>query len=131
MDGQLKRIAYVEDDPDIRELTELALTQIGGYDVAVYASGPEALARITAFQPDMVLLDVMMPEMDGPEVFERLNRIDAIRSVPKAFMTAKARRDEIEGLIAIGAVGVIAKPFDPMTLSSQVLDLWRSTAHAA
>lgn len=124
MTRSLKRISYVEDDHDIRELTELTLSSIGGFEVAVFESGPAAIAGIPSFKPDLVLLDVMMPGMDGPEVLETLNRIDHLKSVPKIFMTAKARPEEVDALLAMGAVGVIAKPFDPIQLSEQVRALW-------
>lgn len=127
MRNGLERIAYVEDDADIRELTDMALSDIGGFEVALYASGAEALSKIPTFRPSLILLDVMMPKMDGPEVFARLGQIEVTNSVPKVFMTAKAQPNEVEYLISMGAAGVIAKPFDPMTLADQVYALWTAS----
>ncbi len=123
-----KRIAYVEDEPDIRELAELALKAVGGFEVDVYASGADALERLSASPPDIVLLDVMMPEMDGIELFKRLADLGATASVPVIFMTAKSRPDEIRRLKELGAVGVITKPYDPMTLADEIRAIVREAA---
>lgn len=116
----LQRILYVEDEPDIQAVAKLALEMVGGFTVKICSSGDEALRDAGAFAPDMILLDVMMPGMDGPGTLAALRRIDSLKTTPVAFMTAKVQPHEIEQLIALGAVGVIAKPFDPMTLSDQV-----------
>ena len=123
-----QRIAYVEDEPDIRELAELALKAVGGFEVDVYASGADALERLSASPPDIVLLDVMMPEMDGIELFKRLADLGATASVPVIFMTAKSRPDEIRRLKELGAVGVITKPYDPMTLADEIRAIVREAA---
>ncbi|MFO6464292.1 response regulator [Jannaschia sp. KMU-145] len=122
------RVAYVEDEDDIRELTEIALTSFADFTVQTYASGAEALAEMAAFAPDLILLDVMMPAMDGKTLFGRIMRTDALADVPVVFMTAKALPAECEELRALGAVGVISKPYDPVTLADRVTDLWRAAA---
>ncbi len=118
------RIAYVEDDPDIREVTELGLWSVGGFEVDVCGSGQEALSRIPVFRPDLVILDVMMPGMDGLELFERLSRIDSVAKTPVIFMTARTREEEITEYFRMGAIGVILKPFDPAMLCDRVGQIW-------
>ena len=116
----LQRILYVEDEPDIRAVAQLALESVGGFTVMVCASGDEALREAEAFAPDMLLLDVMMPGMDGPSTLKALRELPTMANIPAAFMTAKVQPAEIEYFKSLGALDVIAKPFDPMTLSDQV-----------
>ncbi|MCS2609309.1 response regulator [Halomonas dongshanensis] len=123
----LQRILYVEDDSDIQAVAKLALEVVGGFSVKVCASGEQALAEAVAFDPQLILLDVMMPGMDGPSTLKGLRELPELAHVPVAFMTAKAQPQEIEQLVALGASCVIPKPFDPMTLSSQVTRIWEST----
>lgn len=123
----LERILYVEDEPDIQEVARLALEAVGGFSVKVCSSGEEALHEAEAFAPDMILLDVMMPGMDGPTTLEKLKQIDSLARVPVAFMTAKVQPSEIAHYKSLGAVDVIAKPFDPMLLADQVSRLWKQT----
>ena len=120
----LERILYVEDDPDIREVARLALEVVGGLTILACESGEDALARLPGFAPDLLLLDVMMPGMDGPTLLRRLRAIDSSRNVPAIFMTAKMQPDEITDLERIGAIGVIPKPFDPMRLTDNVRTIW-------
>lgn len=122
--NELRRILYVEDEPDIREITRLALELMGGYEVQVCASGREALQQLQDFMPDFILLDVMMPDMDGPATLAAIRAMPGMQTVPVAFMTAKAQPAEIVQLQALGAKGVIVKPFDPITLAAQVRVLW-------
>ncbi|SDV99910.1 response regulator [Marinobacter mobilis] len=121
---ELKRILYVEDEPDIRAVTELALVSLGGFEVAVCESGEEALKRAVSFSPELILLDVMMPHLDGPETLQALRQLPGIAEVPVVFMTAKVQSSEVEAYKDLGAADVIAKPFDPMTLSDQVREIW-------
>ncbi|WP_219863462.1 response regulator [Vreelandella piezotolerans] len=122
--SSLERILYVEDDPDIQTVATLALEVVGGFNVKVCASGEQALEEAEAFAPDMILLDVMMPGMDGPSTLAALRQRSSLEEVPIAFMTAKVQPHEVDQLIALGAESVIAKPFDPMTLANQVRTLW-------
>ncbi|MCG7578240.1 MULTISPECIES: response regulator [unclassified Halomonas] len=122
--SSLERILYVEDDPDIQTVATLALEVVGGFNVKVCASGEQALEEAEAFAPDMILLDVMMPGMDGPSTLAALRQRSSLEKVPIAFMTAKVQPHEVDQLIALGAKSVIAKPFDPMTLANQVRTLW-------
>lgn len=120
----LERIFYVEDELDIVEVAKIALGDIGGFEVAVANSGQEALKVIGDFAPDLILLDVMMPGMDGPTTLEELRKIDSLKDTPVVFMTAKVQPKEIEYFKSLGALDVIAKPFDPMLLAEQVKGVW-------
>jgi two-component system, OmpR family, response regulator len=123
-DGALTRILYVEDDDDIRTVAEMALEAVGGFTLAACASGPEALVRAGAFDPQLILLDVMMPGMDGPATLAELRRRDGLERTPVVFMTAKVQPEEVRSYLALGAVDVISKPFDPMTLADRLRDIW-------
>ena len=120
----LNRILCVEDEPDIRAVAKLALEMVGGYTVELCSSGQEAVQRAASFQPDLILLDVMMPGMDGPTTLEALRQQSQTAKLPIAFMTAKVQTEEVERYIRMGAIGTVAKPFDPMTLANTVKRLW-------
>ncbi|MDD4963806.1 MAG: response regulator [Gallionella sp.] len=124
MTEPLTRILYVEDEPDIQMIARLALETLGGFTLEVCSSGKEALEKITTFQPQLILLDVMMPGMDGSTTLRELRKLPMFADTPTIFMTAKVQPGEVTGYKQIGAVDVIPKPFDPMTLSTQVLDIW-------
>jgi CheY-like chemotaxis protein len=116
---------YVEDDSDIREIATLALRDLGGLDVLVCESGQAALANVDAFEPQLLLLDVMMPEMDGPETLEALRRQGSISSeTAVAFMTAKVHPEELDRYRSLGVNDVVRKPFDPMILADDVRAIW-------
>ncbi len=121
----LNRILYVEDEPDIQAIAKLALEMVGGFTVELSSSGQDALHKAVTFQPDLVLLDVMMPGMDGPTTFQKLREQPQTATLPIAFMTAKVQTDEIERYISMGAIGFVAKPFDPMKLADTVNRLWK------
>jgi CheY-like chemotaxis protein len=122
-----RRILLVDDDEMIREVAELSLSRIGGYDVTTAASGEEAITLATADPPDAILLDVMMPGLDGPETFERLQAQPATRAVPVVLLTAKLQMRERQRWQDLGVVGVLGKPFDPLRLPTDVAALlgWR------
>lgn len=120
----LQRILYVEDEPDIQAVAKLALEMVGGFTVKVCSSGAEAVRDAAGFQPDMILLDVMMPEMDGPTTLQALRAQPELSETPVAFMTAKVQTAEVEHYKSLGARDVIAKPFDPMKLADQVRSIW-------
>jgi len=125
-DPTLRRILFVEDDPDIQTVAKMAMEAIGGFTVLACGSGSEALARLDEFSPDLVLLDVMMPGMDGPATLAALRRSPTGRELPVVFMTARVQAQEVAAYREMGAEDVIAKPFDPMTLSEQVQNIWRT-----
>jgi len=120
----LARILMVEDETDIQAVARVALEAVGGFTVCTCSSGWEALDRAPSFGADLVLLDVMMPGLDGPGTLEAMRRTPATAAVPVVFMTAKVQPQEVAHLKALGALGVIAKPFDPMALSSTIRDIW-------
>ena len=115
-----RRILFCDDDPDIRAIIELALGLSADLEVQGCDSARELLAAAAAWTPDLVLLDVTMPEIDGPTAFAMLRANPCTQSIPVVFMTARTQTYERERFIALGATGVIAKPFDPMTLASRV-----------
>ena len=121
-----RRILYVEDDPDSQSVAEMALVEVGGFEVRLAGSGTEALRLASADPPDLILLDVMLPDMDGPATLVGLRAIDSLIDVPVVFVTAKVLSSEVASYMALGAIGVIAKPFDAMMLPSELLGLWRS-----
>lgn len=124
LDTMLKRVLFVEDDPDIRTVARMALEAVGRFTVLGCGSGAEALERVEAFAPDLILLDVMMPGMDGLETLQSLRLLPGAATVPVVFMTAKVQAQEVSEYRAAGAVDVIAKPFDPMTLPATVRSIW-------
>jgi CheY-like chemotaxis protein len=120
----LAKILCIEDEPDIRAIAKLALETVGGLVVETCESGREALTKVAAIAPDLILLDVMMPGMDGPSTFNALRALPEVRDIPIAFMTAKVQSSEVERYTQMGAIGVISKPFDPMALAATVKSLW-------
>ena len=116
----LERILYVEDDPDIRAVATLALQAVGGFTLQVCSSGSEAIEAAPDFAPDLILIDVMMPSMDGPTTFQALRVLPGTAKTPVVFMTAKVQPSEVAHYKEMGALDVIAKPFDPMTLAAAV-----------
>ena len=124
MSGTLKKILYIEDEADIQKIARLALENVGGFEVMICGSGAEALEKAPAFAPDIVLLDVMMPGMDGPDTLVEMMKIETLKDTPSIFLTAKALPAEVERYRDLGALGVIAKPFDPMALADKVKEIW-------
>jgi len=120
----LNNILYVEDDPRIQTITRLTLEKIGGFNVKVCSSGKEALNAISEFKPELLLLDVMMPDMDGPTTLLALRRIQGYENIPGIFITAKAQYQEIDSYKEYNILDVISKPFDPMTLSASIRAIW-------
>lgn len=116
----LQTILYVEDENDIREIAMIALEDVGGMKVYAFANGPATLLAAPQPPPDLLLLDVMMPGMDGPTLLASLRQQPGYGPVPAIFMTAKVQPSEVGALLSTGAVGVIAKPFDPMTLADEI-----------
>ncbi|TDH38116.1 response regulator [Pseudohoeflea suaedae] len=114
-------ILYVDDEDDIREIAEMALALEPAFRVATAASGAEALERARGERPDLILLDVMMPGMDGPATLSSLRDDETTSGVPVVFITARTQAHEVERFLALGAVGVIAKPFDPMALAGEAM----------
>ena len=128
MGRELKRILYVEDETDIRTVTAMALEAVGGFTVISCDSGNEALATAPDANADLILLDVMMPGMDGLATLSALRGLSQTAATPVIFMTAKVQASEIQHYMRLGATDVIAKPFDPMMLSAQIGEIWQKVA---
>nr|WP_321456577.1 response regulator [uncultured Cohaesibacter sp.] len=124
MPHALERITYAEDEPDIRAITELALASIGGYTLDLCENGKQVLESVETFKPNLILLDVMMPVMDGVETLQHLKANPATATIPVIVMTAKAQKHEIESYKQKGAVDVVTKPFDPISLSFKIHSIW-------
>jgi CheY-like chemotaxis protein len=116
----IQKILLVDDDQDLRRIGQLSLRNVGKWHVLLATCGAEALHLARAEQPDAILLDVMMPEMDGPSTLCRLREDEQTARIPVIFLTAKIQMHEVDDYIRLGAVGVIIKPFDPMTLPLNV-----------
>jgi two-component system OmpR family response regulator len=114
------RILHIDDEPDIREIVEISLGLDPGFATRSCGSGKEGLAAAIDWQPDIILCDVMMPVMDGPATLMRLREDALTASIPVIFMTARAQTRELDRFRSLGALGVIPKPFDPMTLAASV-----------
>lgn len=116
-------VLHVDDEPDIREVAALALEMDPDMTVRSASSGQEALDWLgSGYTPDVILLDVMMPTLDGPGTLERLRQMPQHVNTPVIFMTARAQSHELDRFLGLGAIAVIIKPFDPMTLSRQLRD---------
>lgn len=120
----LNKIMYVEDEPDIQAIAKLALETVGGFTVCICSSGKEALESVREFEPDLVLLDVMMPDMDGPATLKEMKNTEGLAELPVIFMTAKVQPQEIAQYRELGAIDVIPKPFDPMNLANNIREAW-------
>lgn len=124
MTAPLRHILCVDDENDILQVARLSLEAVGGFQVTLCEGSATALDTIRAARPDLILLDVMMPEMDGPTTLARLLEDPELKDIPVVFMTAKVQPPEMAYYLGLGAVGVIAKPFDPMALAGQVTEIW-------
>jgi len=124
---ELNKILYVEDEPDIQAVARIALETVGQLTLEICSSGQEALEKAAAFDPDLILLDVMMPGLDGPDTLLELRKLDGFTGKPVIFMTAKVMDSEVQRYLDLGAIGVIPKPFDPMGLAGQVKSIWQES----
>jgi CheY-like chemotaxis protein len=115
------RILVIDDEDDIREVAQVSLEAMGGWEVLTADCGVGGLGRAAEERPDVILLDVMMPDMDGPTTFQRLRADPATAGIPVVFLTAKVRAADRQSLIDLGADAVLSKPFDPMTLSEEII----------
>lgn len=124
MGVSLTRIMMVEDEADIQTIARLSLEVLGKFTVMICDSGAEALAKAPQFQPDLILLDVMMPNMDGPTTLQALRAQASTANIPVIFMTAKMQAHEVAQYQELGALDVIGKPFDPMQLPANIRAIW-------
>lgn len=124
MTHDLRHILCVDDDSDILEIVQMALEDIGGFRVTGLSSAETAISEAARLKPDLVLVDVMMPGMGGPGLLKALRARPDLKSLPVIFMTARIQASEVNDYRALGADGVIPKPFDPMKLSEQIHAIW-------
>ncbi len=124
MTQTLKHILCVDDEQAILEVAKMSLEMVGGFQVSTCTSGREAIEYAPEAKPDMILLDVMMPGMDGPSTFAHLKKIPELKNTPILFVTARVQPKEVANYLALGAIGVIVKPFDPMKMPSDVKMFW-------
>lgn len=127
--NSLKRVLYIEDEEDIRIVADIALKTIGGLDTRCCASGAEGLETLREFDAQLILLDVMMPGMDGPSVLRKIRSDDAYTNIPVVFITAKVQPDEVDQLLSLGADAVITKPFEPMDMAQRLRAIWKECSH--
>ena len=120
----LKKILYVEDQKDIQLIARVALESISHYQLKICDGGEQALDCMAECSPDLILLDVMMPGIDGPGTVIEMRKREELQSIPVIFMTAKVLPSEVDELMSLGALGVISKPFDPVCLGSQIQKIW-------
>lgn len=123
---ELKNILYAEDEDDIRDIAQIALEDLGGFSVTYCNNGRAVLEAAKKGVPDLLLLDVMMPEMDGPTTLRELRKMPNFLDIPAIFMTAKIQTNEIEEYKALGVVEVIPKPFDPVNLADIIKKAWNN-----
>jgi CheY-like chemotaxis protein len=122
----LDKILYVEDDEDIQRIVRMSLERVGKMSVEIVSNSSQAIERMKAFKPDLVMLDWMMPEMDGPTLFRTMQGDPEVAHLPVIFITAKASSRELEELVRLGAKGTISKPFSPKDLPDQLRALWHA-----
>ncbi|HWA93652.1 MAG TPA: response regulator [Terracidiphilus sp.] len=118
-----RRILIIDDESDIREVAALSLETLAGWEVMVASSGAQGLARAATYQPDAILLDVMMPGMDGPTTFKELRKNPTTAHIPVLLLTAKVQASDQHLFANLEVAAVLTKPFDPLTLSNQVANV--------
>lgn len=121
---ELKKILYAEDEKDVQTIVEISVWSTSNYEIKICDNGKILLDCVEDYQPDLILLDVMMPEMDGITTLKNLQANEKTKNIPVIFITAKAQTHEVELFNKSGIIGVITKPFDPMLLSSKIKELW-------
>ena len=124
-DRPLQRICYVEDDEDIQRIVRMSLERVGKMTVEVVSDPMVAIGVMTAFKPDLVMLDWMMPGMDGPTLFRKMKTEPEVSHLPVVFITAKATQRDMDELVSLGAAGTISKPFSPKDLPEQLRAIWK------
>ncbi|WP_407935404.1 response regulator [Alkalimonas cellulosilytica] len=127
---ELTRIMHVENDESIRMITEMALVDVAGFELLSCDGGQSALEQAEAFAPELVLLDVMMPKMDGLQTLAELRKLPLLASTPVVFMTAKIQQAEKQQYLDAGAIAVVEKPFEPMELGDTLRALYQQARQA-
>ena len=124
-DRPLNRICYVEDDEDIQRIVRMSLERVGKMTVEVVGDPTMAIDAMIAFKPDLVMLDWMMPKLDGVALFRQMQARPETQALPVVFITAKASQRDLDELVKIGAAGTISKPFSPKDLPDQLREIWK------
>jgi two-component system OmpR family response regulator len=124
MTPNLSKILYVEDEEYLQKIARMALERVGNFIVEIYGTGAEALEHLDEFSPDMILLDVRLPVMNGPEILQAIRLRPAFEKTPIVFITASVMAEDIERYRGEDVSDIISKPFDPMTLSEQLQAIW-------
>ena len=123
-DRALSKVCYVEDDQDIQRIVRLSLERVGKMTVEIIGDPMIAIDAMKRFAPDLMLLDWMMPGMDGPTLFRQMRQHPELAALPVVFITAKASHAEMDELASLGAAGAISKPFSPKDLPDQLREIW-------
>lgn len=117
---EIHKILLAEDEEDIQKVAQISLQFRGGWEVVLATNGEECLAKAASDRPDVILLDCMMPKLDGYETCRRLKQDPSLRDIPVIFLTAKAQETEVKRGLSLGAVGYLIKPFNPMSLAAEI-----------
>ena len=131
VEDTLRRIIFIDDEPDILQIASLCLESVGKIKVSARATARGLNDFVDRIQPDMILLDVMMPEIDGPAAMRDLRKDARFDHIPVVFMTARIQPEEVREYMDMGAIGVVAKPFDPMGISNELKKLWSDNLSAS
>ncbi len=123
------KVLIVDDENEVRRIAKLSISRLGGMDVYEAENGFRCLETVAGIQPDLILLDVMMPGLDGPSTLQALREQPAAAHIPVVFVTAKSQRFETDSLCRLGAAGVVVKPFDPRHLAEEVLSFLPAAVH--
>jgi two-component system OmpR family response regulator len=124
MSTQLQSVLYIDDEQDILDVAQMCLETVGDLKVTCSTNSNDALETVREVMPDLIMLDVMMPETSGPTILSELRKHPEFDDIPVIFLTARASDDDIASYVSLGAVSVISKPFDPMEISNLVLSAW-------
>lgn len=128
---EIRKVLLVEDEEDIRKVAQISLQFRGGWEVALAIDGEDCLAKASQERPDLILLDCMMPKLDGYETCRRLKADPALRQIPVIFLTAKSQESEVRKGLSLGAVGYLIKPFNPMSLAAEIREILESASAAS
>jgi CheY-like chemotaxis protein len=120
---EIRKILLAEDEEDIRKVAQISLQFRGGWTVTLAVDGEECLAKAAQDRPDLILLDCMMPKMDGYETCRRLKADPSLKEIPVIFLTARSQESEVRKGLALGAVGYLIKPFNPMSLAAEIREI--------
>ncbi|MDD3594409.1 MAG: response regulator [Candidatus Gastranaerophilales bacterium] len=121
---ELKKILYAEDEIDIQVIVDAIVKSMSSYEIMFCNNGQEVLDIVEEYNPDLILLDIMMPEVDGLTAFQELQKSEKTKNIPVVFITAKAQVHEVQSFLKTGVIGIITKPFDPMQLCSNINAIW-------